>query len=283
MAILFALSGAACAATTSAVDAGPSDSARVIDATDAIDAIDAVDVIVVGPADAGLCGDAACSSGEICIRGRCAGCCDLPPQCVPIPPGCSGPLACGCFASDPCGGCTRCGSVEADGIHCVNCQCMCAAPGTPISTPDGDRPIASLRVGDLVDSIDHGRRVAVPVLRVNRTPVSHHVVVRVVLDSGLALHVSAGHPTADGRTFGALRAGDWLGGRQVEGVSCEAYADDATYDILPASDTGAYFAGGALIGSTLADVEAQTVEAAPLCPLAVRLSAPERFASMGLR
>lgn len=30
------------------------------------------------------------------------------------------------------------------------------------------------------------------------------------------------------------------------------YTHEATYDILPESDTGAYFAGGALIGSTLA-------------------------------
>lgn len=30
------------------------------------------------------------------------------------------------------------------------------------------------------------------------------------------------------------------------------YRHAFTYDILPASDTGAYFAGGALVGSTLA-------------------------------
>lgn len=112
----------------------------------------------------------------------------------------------------------------------------------------------------------------------NRTPVSHHVVVRVALGSGLTLHVSAGHPTADGRTFDALRAGDWLGGQRVEGVSWEAYAYDATYDILPASDTGTYFAAGALIGSTLAGVEARPVDAAPLCAPAVRRGAGERGA-----
>jgi hypothetical protein len=38
----------------------------------------------------------------------------------------------------------------------------CAAPETAIATPDGVRPIASLEVGDLVNSIDHGVVRAVP-------------------------------------------------------------------------------------------------------------------------
>jgi hypothetical protein len=131
--------------------------------------------------------------------------------------------------------------------------CMCASPDTPIATPQGERPIASLVVGDLVDSIDHGRRVAVPLLRVHRTPVTRHVVMRVALGNGHVLLVSAGHPTADGRTFGALRTGDALGEQQVETVAVVAYPYESTYDILPASDTGTYFASGALVGSTLAD------------------------------
>jgi hypothetical protein len=60
------------------------------------------------------------------------------------------------------------------------------------------------------------------------------------------------HPTADGRFFGELAPGDWLGGREVASARVVPYADDATYDILPDSDTGTYFAAGALIGSTLA-------------------------------
>lgn len=160
----------------------------------------------------------------------------------------------------PISGCCRCGE---DG-EC-SAPCMCASPDTPIATPEGERPLASLRVGDLVDSVDRGRRVAVPVLRVHRTPVSRHVVVRVTLGNGRLLHVSAGHPTADGRTFGALRAGDRLGGQRVDAVSSVAYAYDATYDVLPASDTGAYFAAGALIGSTLAAVGAPRAAAARRC------------------
>ena len=100
-------------------------------------------------------------------------------------------------------------------------------------------------------SVDHGRVVTVPVLRVNRAPVHGHVVVHVELASGSVLEISAPHPTADGRTFGDLRVGDELAGIRIIGVRVVPYEHEYTYDILPASETGAYFAGGALIGSTL--------------------------------
>lgn len=129
--------------------------------------------------------------------------------------------------------------------------CICASPDTPIATPAGNEPIASLKVGDLVYSIDHGEMTIVPIVRTNRTPVSGHSVVRVVLESGSALEISALHPTADGRNFGILGSGDQLDGVRILSATTIPYSHDATYDILPDSDTGAYFAGGVLIGSTL--------------------------------
>lgn len=129
---------------------------------------------------------------------------------------------------------------------------VCAAPETPIATPDGDRPIASLRVGDWVYSVDHDAVVAVPLVRVNRTPVFAHHVMRVVLEGGATLEVSPGHPTADGRSFGELTRGALLDGQhRIVSVKLVPYTRNATYDILPASNTGTYFAAGALIGSTL--------------------------------
>ena len=89
-------------------------------------------------------------------------------------------------------------------------------------------------------------------MRINRSPVTGHVVRRVTLATGAALEISGGHPTADGRLFENLRAGDMLDGVAIESVSTEPYAHPYTHDILPDSDTGAYFAAGALIGSTLA-------------------------------
>lgn len=128
---------------------------------------------------------------------------------------------------------------------------VCASPDTAVATPSGDRAIASLRVGDPILSVDHGRVVAVPIAAVHRTRVESHRVVHVELANGSILEISALHPTADGRTFGELRNGDSLGGVRVESARTVAYAHPFTYDVLPASDSGTYFAGGVLIGSTL--------------------------------
>jgi hypothetical protein len=82
--------------------------------------------------------------------------------------------------------------------------------------------------------------------------VSNHHVVHVELSTGSVLEISALHPTADGRTFGDLRDGAALGGVEIRQAITVPYEHAFTYDVLPDSDTGAYFAGGVLIGSTLA-------------------------------
>jgi hypothetical protein len=129
---------------------------------------------------------------------------------------------------------------------------VCAAPDTPIATPSGERPIAALRVGDLVYSVNDGAILPVPVVRVGHTSVHAHRVVRVELEGGRVLEISPGHPTADGRSFGDLTAGSLLDSQhRVVAASLEPYSHDATYDILPGSTTGTYFAAGALVGSTL--------------------------------
>jgi len=129
---------------------------------------------------------------------------------------------------------------------------ICASPETPIATPDGERSMASLRVGDLVYSVDRNAIVVVPLLEVEHTSVARHRVVRVVLEDGRVLEISPAHPTADGRTFGDLLAGSKLDtAHAVHSAELVPYTYDATFDILPASSTGTYFAAGALIGSTL--------------------------------
>lgn len=130
---------------------------------------------------------------------------------------------------------------------------MCAAPDTPIATPQGERPISGLAPGDLVYSVDATGIVVVPILEVGSTPVVNHRVVRVQLAGGTVLEVSAGHPTADGRTFADLLGGGQLdAGHAVAMAEVVPYTHSRTYDILPSSSSGTYFAGGALIGSTLA-------------------------------
>lgn len=90
-----------------------------------------------------------------------------------------------------------------------------------------------------------------PIAEVSRAPAPNHHVIRVQLASGATLEISARHPTADGRTFGDLHAGDALSGIAITSATVVPYRHPWTYDILPASDSGTYFAGGALVGSTL--------------------------------
>jgi hypothetical protein len=196
--------------------------------------------------------------GEICVERReTAGpTVVLGYECVRNPCGAE-PLACDCAMPvceegavfDP-----QCVSADPDTLTlvCDDFGGVCNSPDTPIATPRGERAIATLREGDLVYSVHDGAIVAVPLVRATRTSVFQHRVVRLELDSGVVLEISALHPTADGRSIGALRVADTLDGAQVVSVERVPYRFDHTYDILPASDTGTYFAGGVRLGSTLA-------------------------------
>jgi hypothetical protein len=130
---------------------------------------------------------------------------------------------------------------------------VCTAPNTAIATPSGESPISELRVGDLVYSMHHGHLAVVPIILINRVPVTglHHMV-EVRLSTGSVLSISPSHPTADGRTFADLVKGDRLDDVTLASVRRVPYTEAYTYDILPDSDSGAYFASGVLIGTTLA-------------------------------
>jgi hypothetical protein len=133
-------------------------------------------------------------------------------------------------------------------------QCpICLALGTRIATPTGEIAVQDLHIGDVVWTVDtNGVRVSAALVAIGNTPVpATHIVVRVALDDGRLVYVSPGHPTADGRHIGDLTAGDTLDGARIASVDRVAYARGATYDILPAGATGAYWANGVLLGSTL--------------------------------
>jgi len=72
------------------------------------------------------------------------------------------------------------------------------------------------------------------------------------LADGRELLASPGHKTADGRVLGSLAAGDRLDGSTIKLWELVPYSGDRTYDLLPAGATGAYWANGVLLGSTLA-------------------------------
>ncbi len=217
-------------------------------------------------AEAGL----ACwyATGTVCSCSPCAGGSEYPLcQTLDVPEWACTQPAQGCESPLPQAG----DSCETPGLQCgLSCELpitcsdgtwqwgqgmcpICAAPDTPIATPSGDRPIAELKLGDLVYSVDGNAIVAVPLARVGSTPVVEHKVVRLVLASGTVLEISPGHPAADGRPLSSLVSGDRLDEQNtVSSSELVPYRHSRTYDILPASSTGTYFAGGALLGSTLA-------------------------------
>lgn len=133
----------------------------------------------------------------------------------------------------------------------LNCP-ICLARGTRIATPSGEVLVQDLRIGALVWTVDAGMRVATPLVAIGSTPVpATHEVVRVVLADGRVVRASPGHPTADGRRIGALRRGDTLDGSVVVSADRERYDAGFTYDVRPAGATGAYWANGVLLGSTI--------------------------------
>jgi hypothetical protein len=128
---------------------------------------------------------------------------------------------------------------------------ICLAAADRIATPNGEIPVSELRPGMLVWTIDAGQRVVAPVAVVGHTPAPFgHRVIRVVLEDGRAVVASPGHPTGDGRRIGDLNPGDLLDGSRIVSVDLAPYAGD-TWDLLPLSSTGEYWADGVLLGSTL--------------------------------
>ena len=130
---------------------------------------------------------------------------------------------------------------------------ICLATGTRIDTLDGYIPVNDMRVGMLVWTCDiRGTRIVVPVLETVKTqvPVSHRVVFLRLLD-GREIYASPGHPTMDGRTLGMIYIGDELDGAVVTISDSIPYPGEYTYDIMPAGDTGGYWANGILLKSTI--------------------------------
>jgi hypothetical protein len=133
-----------------------------------------------------------------------------------------------------------------------NCP-ICLARGTLIETPSGGVAVERLRIGDAVWTVDaHGARVAGMVIALGSTvaPRDHHVV-RLVLADGRTVTASPGHPLADGRSLGALRAGDQLDGSVVVSADLVAYTGGRTFDIVVSGPTGIYLVDGIALGTTL--------------------------------
>jgi hypothetical protein len=130
---------------------------------------------------------------------------------------------------------------------------ICLAGGTLIDAPGGPLPVEGLRIGAPVWTLDaHGQRVRGRVIAVGSAAApADHRVVRLVLADGRTATASPGHPLADGRHLGDLRAGDAVDGSVV--VSADLMANDGarTYDLAVSGPTGVYLVDGIAMGSTL--------------------------------
>ena len=130
---------------------------------------------------------------------------------------------------------------------------ICLTAATTISTPNGPLPVSQLRIGMPIWTLglDGGRQLA-RVQSVGHVPMPFgHDAVRLVLGDGRRVTASAGHPTVDGRSLGRLHVGDILDGSYVVSVEIIHMHDEGTYDVLPSGPSGAYWADGVLLRSTL--------------------------------
>ncbi len=130
---------------------------------------------------------------------------------------------------------------------------ICLASNTRIATPRGEVNVTDITVGMVVWSLDmQGSKVRRTIVKVSRTPVaSTHKVVHLVLSDERQVWVSPSHPATDGRLVGVLHAGESFDGAMIVSAELVPYWDTATYDLLPDGDTGAYWANGIPLKSTL--------------------------------
>lgn len=129
----------------------------------------------------------------------------------------------------------------------------CLQGDARISTPLGEIAIRDLQKGMPVWTIDSTgqRRATVILLTVRRSIVPNASLVHMRLDDGRELIVSPGHPTVAGRPIGNLFVGDILDGGRIVFIETTPATETSTFDILPSGETGAYWANGILLKSTL--------------------------------
>lgn len=145
------------------------------------------------------------------------------------------------------------GATTANVNFSVNECVPCLSGDTLIDTPVGAVQVIDLQVGMPVWTLDAtGLRTPTIVAQTIRRPVSSGAsIVHLALSDGRRVSVSSQHPTTDGRTIGDLAVGDVLDGSRVVEAQTQAYDQPAKYDLLPAGETGSYWANGIPMNSTI--------------------------------
>ena len=110
-----------------------------------------------------------------------------------------------------------------------------------------------LGVGILIWTLNgSGEKELQPIIKLSSMEVGeNHKMSHIKLVDGRELDVSPSHPTADGRLVRDLRVDETYDNATIQFIELVPYKDTKTHDLLPAGDTGFYFANGILMGSTL--------------------------------
>ncbi|MGH7806668.1 MAG: Hint domain-containing protein, partial [Thermodesulfobacteriota bacterium] len=134
-----------------------------------------------------------------------------------------------------------------------NLPSNCLSYDTLISTPEGNIPVSELRTGMVVFTLDMaGNKVIEPVELVMKLSVAEgYDLRRLVLRDGRELIVSGTHPTAEYDRIANFCPGDMLDGSMIVSIEKVRHSGSFVYDLLPAGETGFYWANGVLLGSTL--------------------------------
>lgn len=130
---------------------------------------------------------------------------------------------------------------------------ICLSANSEIKTPNGDVNVKDVKDGMVVWSTDsNGIIIKSKIIRINNVFVGDtHKVIDLQLADGRELFVSPNHPTYDNRIIAELKVGETYDGSTITSMELVPYKYQFTYDILPDSQTGNYFANGILVGSTL--------------------------------
>lgn len=133
------------------------------------------------------------------------------------------------------------------------CNLRCLPPNTAIKTPNGGTQIKLLNIGDTVLSINNKKEIIeVPIISKDSVNVSiNHKVLKIALADGRELQVTPEHPDANYYQLIKHKIGEFLDGSAIIGMEIVDYRYEYTYDILPKSSSGVYWANDIKIGSTL--------------------------------
>jgi hypothetical protein len=99
---------------------------------------------------------------------------------------------------------------------------------------------------------DSGNRIAAGIIKTAATPVPlYFQAIRIELSDGRTVTASPGHPTADGKAVADYQAGDMLDGARVLKADRFTYESAMTFDFLPDSTSGLYWANKIILKSSL--------------------------------